>query len=202
MCLFICRGCHSHEIWLILPKFLENPLMKDMFYLLKWKSDLNIEDIIRSLKDKNLLPTKLICPNCMNDMVIHKDSSRKDNYRWVCKKCRKRRPIRIHTWASKYRIPFTELYLLVCMYVEDVPVTTAAKRLYLEEEVVGNFYSDIDELRPVFLNKMWEIIERDVANSAIKSMFCRIRHDFRKLSRVFVLSSIFNIVLETLHEKL
>jgi len=176
--------------------------MKDMFYLLKWKSDLNIEDIICSLKARNLLPSKLICPNCASEMVIHKDSSRKDHYRWVCKKCRKRKPIRINTWASKYRIPFTELYLLVCMYVEDVPVQTATKRLYLDADVVEGFYSDIDELQPIFLSKMWEIIDRDVTNSAHKNMFWKLRHNFRKFSQVFVLSTIFNIVLETLHEEL
>lgn len=173
-----------------------------MFYLLKWKPDLNIEDIIRNLRGKELLPSRLICPNCMSDMVIHKDSSRKDHYRWVCKKCRKRKPIRINTWASRYRIPFTELYLLLRFYVEEVPPVMAAKRLNLEQEIVGGLYADIDELQPIFLRKLWSIIEKDVGNPTIKASFLTIRHDFRRLARVFVLPCVFNIVLETLHDEM
>lgn len=172
-----------------------------MFHLLKWKNDLNIDDIIHTLKAKSLLPSKLICPSCMNDMVIHRDSSRKDHYRWVCKKCRKRKPIRINTWASNYRIPFTELYVLVRFYVEDIPAHVAACRLQLEREVVEVLYADFDELQPVFVNKMCKIIDREITNIEVKNGLSAIRRNFRMLSKVFVLSRVFNVVLETLHEE-
>ncbi|ELA41547.1 uncharacterized protein VICG_01411 [Vittaforma corneae ATCC 50505] len=174
---------------------------EDMFHLLKWKNDLNIEDIVHTLKAKNLFPSKLICPNCTSDMVIHKDSSRKDHYRWVCRKCRKRKPIRINTWASNYRIPFTELYTLVRFYVEDVPVDAAAYRLQLDYEVVKTLFADLDGLQPVFVNKMCKIIDKEVKNTQIRNSLNVTRQNFRKLSKVFVLSRVFNVVLETLHEE-
>lgn len=173
-----------------------------MFYLLKWKSNLNIDDIIYTLKEQKLIPTTLICPNCNNDMVIHKDSSRKDNYRWVCKRCRKRKPIRINTWASKYKIPFRELYLLIRYYVEDLSPIVVANRLKLEICEVEDFYSDLDQLQHIFVDKMCNIIDKEITNSTIKDALKFNKLDFREFSRVFVLSRIFNIVLETLNEAL
>ena len=174
--------------------------MKDMFYLLKWKSDLNIEDIIITLKDRNYLPNAIRCPNCNSDMVIHKDRSRKDHFRWVCKRCRKRRPIRVNTWASKYRIPFTELFILVRYYVENAKATSVAKRLRLDVEIVDNFFKDLDNLVPIYIAKLGNILISGCANSELKEMYERCKNDFRASSKIFSLSVIFNVVLETLQE--
>ncbi len=170
-----------------------------MFYLLKWKSDLKIGDIVQVLKERAMLPSTMVCPNCKNEMVIHKDNSRKDHYRWVCKRCRKRRPIRINTWASKYRIPFTELYLLVRYYTEELPVMTAAERLNLDFQTVEDFYTDLDELQPIFCRKLRNIIDREIPNQATKAKF-KASKSFRELSKIFVLSLVFSVVHETINE--
>ncbi|KAM0680164.1 hypothetical protein GINT2_001547 [Glugoides intestinalis] len=174
--------------------------MKDIFHVLKWKSNLNIEDIIKSLREMKLLPSRLICPSCKSDMVIHKDSSRKDHFRWVCKRCRKRKPIRINTWASRYRIPFDMLYLLLRFYVEDIPINLAAARLKLFPDVVAPFFADLDALQPIFAHKMQEILKKELISQNFNDLLLSCKNNFRKLSRLFVLSSVFNIVLQTLHE--
>lgn len=174
--------------------------MKDMFYLLKWKGDLNIEDIIVTLKNKNYLPSAIRCPSCSSDMVIHKDSSRKDHFRWVCKRCRKRKPIRVNTWAAKYRIPFTELFVLVRYYVENAKISSVSKRLKLEASIVEKFFSDLDQLIPLYIKKLGDILTTGGANFALKERFERCKDDFKTVSKIFSLSVIFNVVLDTLQE--
>lgn len=174
--------------------------MKEMFYLLKWKGDLDIEDIILNLKARKFLPTAIRCPSCSSDMVIHKDSSRKDHFRWVCKRCRKRKPIRVNTWASKYRIPFTELFILVRYYVENATASSIAKRLRLEVEIVEKFFQDLDCLIPIYTGKLKEILIAGGANSELRELFENCKNDFKAVSKIFSLSLIFNVVLETLQE--
>lgn len=171
-----------------------------MFYLLKWKGDLDIEDIILNLKARNFIPAVIRCPNCNSDMVIHKDSSRKDHFRWVCKRCRKRKPIRVNTWASKYRIPFTELFILVRYYVENAKTSSISKRLGLEVEIVEKFFKDLDYLIPIYTGKLREILIEGGANLELKERFEGCKNDFKAVSKIFSLSMIFNVVLETLQE--
>lgn len=174
--------------------------MASMFYLLKWKSDLNIEDIIINLKENALLPNTMICPSCSDNMVVHRDSSRKDHFRWVCKRCRKRKPIRVNTWASHYRIPFTELYVLVRYYVESAKSSSISKRLCIESEIIEKFYADLDRFIPIYISKLSKILIESGGNAELKSLFERSKGDFRSVSRIFTLSLVFNVILETLQE--
>lgn len=174
--------------------------MKDIFYMLKWKNELCIEDLINILKEKNMLPNTLTCPECGNIMVIHRDSSRKDHFRWVCKGCRKRRPLRINTWASKYRIPFIELYTLIGYYIEEVSSDLASYRLGLNLEIVEGFYEDLDALQPQFQEKMCHIIDSEITNPEFITRLDEMRNNFRRLSKVFTFTQVYDIILETLHE--
>lgn len=174
--------------------------MNSMFYLLKWKNDLNIEDIIFNLRELNYLPITRICPNCTNDMVIHKDSSRKDHFRWVCKRCRKRKPIRVNTWASKYRIPFIDLYVLIRYYVENENIRIISKRLNLESGVIENFFEDLDRLETIYANKLKKVFEESGPGPELKSVYAECDGDFREISKIFRYPVVFNVILETLQE--
>lgn len=174
--------------------------MRDIFYMLKWKNNLDTKDIIVKLRANNYLPRKLACPSCRSDMVMHKDSSRKDSFRWVCKNCRKRKPIRINTWASKYKIPFTVLYMLVRYYVEDYDPGTVSLRVELDESVVVAFFRDLDNLRHIFVSKMCKMIDEDVPSTEIRMLLAQKGGNFRTLAEVFSLSHVFEIVLESLNE--
>lgn len=174
--------------------------MREFFYLLKWKPRVEIKDIIANLRSTNCFPKKLRCPACTGDMVMHKDNSRKDSFRWVCKNCRKRKPIRINTWASKYRISLTQLYLLIRQYVENYDTNTIAKRLSLDNEVVTYIFHELNILKPLFVEKMAQTIEREILDENIKQEILNKKQSFSELSSVFALYRVFEIVLRTLNE--
>lgn len=174
--------------------------MKDIFYMLKWKSELCIEDLINILKEKNMLPNTLVCSECGNIMVIHRDSSRKDHFRWVCKGCRKRKPLRINTWASRYRIPFIELYALIGYYVEEISSEVASYRLGLSLEIVDGFYEDLDALQPQFHERMVQLIDTEIVDERFKEKFDELKTSFRTLSTIFTFSQVYDVILEVLHE--
>jgi len=175
--------------------------MKEFFYMLKWKQHLDIQDVISSLRNYNHLPHNLICPACSGKMVMHKDSSRKDSFRWVCKNCRKRRPIRINTWSQKYRISLTRLYLLIRYYVEDYESYIAASRVGLEHDSVLNIYNDLDCIKPRVVEKMIEEIENNISDSSIKDALIGSNFEFEDFSKIFPLSKVFELFLEALIEK-
>jgi transposase-like protein len=174
--------------------------MTSMFYTIKWTKGLSTDHIIKCLKEKNLMPAKIDCPSCSGDMVVHKDVSRKDHFRWVCKdrNCRKRKPIRAYSWATNYKIPFTDLYVLLRYYVENTNIAIISERTQIDTITINEFYKDLDGYIPIYLKKFIEIIKTCEYNLDLKIKYEYCKHNFREFSKLFTYSAVFNIIHDTL----
>lgn len=174
--------------------------MKDFFYRLKWRNNLEISDAIDNLRMHNHIPDYITCSGCGSEMSMHRDSSRSDSFRWVCKKCRKRKPIRHRTWTAKYRAPLMTLLMVVRYYVEERPVDVTSQRTHLDVIVCRKIYKDLDSNQGQCARKMHSILSREVGNPQITEKIRGRQDDFVFLSQFFPLHAVYKIVLESLSQ--
>lgn len=176
--------------------------MKDFFYKLKWRNNLEVADAIANLKMHNHIPEYITCTDCGSEMSMHRDSSRSDSFRWVCRRCRKRKPIRHRTWTAKYRVPLMALLMVVRYYVEEKPVEITAQRTLLDILVCKKIYKDLDANQGLYAKKMHSILSKEIENAQIIDKIKDKHDNFRFLSQFFPLHSVYKIVLESLSQNI
>lgn len=184
-----------------MPSFMKPHKMTDFFYMLKWHRNLEISDAIAKLRMHKHIPDRIACDKCGTRMLMHRDPSRFDLFRWVCRMCKNRRPIRYMTWAGRHRIPLMALLMVVRYYVEDKPVEVTARRTVQSQAVCAQIYEDLAEGQERYAEEMYSMLCRDVGDSQMIEEIKSQRGSFRSLSRYFPLHVVYQIVLDSLSQQ-
>ncbi|KAI5179444.1 hypothetical protein PAEPH01_2641, partial [Pancytospora epiphaga] len=157
--------------------------MQDFFYLLKWEKNLKATDAIAKLRMHNHIPEYMPCDKCGTEMIMHRDPSRFDLFRWVCKSCKNRRPIRYGTWAARHRISLMDLLMVIRYYIEGRSAKIAAIRTMQNEIVCSQIYDDISDGLDMYADEAYGILYRDLKDTKLFESINKIKGNFWELSK-------------------
>ncbi|KAI5149827.1 hypothetical protein ENBRE01_1143 [Enteropsectra breve] len=174
--------------------------MKSIYYDLKWNDKLNASDAVNLLRKIKHLPEVMLCARCDSEMAMHRDSSRSDSYRWVCKNCRMRKPIRQNTWTARFRVPLVTLLLTVRLYVEGHSAERAAQRLGVDAMMCYRIYSELNSYQKYYEYKFIELLTQSIDPPTCSMLMKTHGENFRTLGLLFPLHIVFKVVLDSLNE--
>lgn len=120
--------------------------------------DLNFSELILLLNSSKFAPLEFFasvgllkneknCDLCGNEMILYKKMSKKDFYRWECKKiCNKTNSVRFNTIFEGSHLRLDQIAMLIYLWCQETPQIKIKHELEINKNTIGSWCNKFREV--------------------------------------------------------